>query len=1212
MASASDRNLIVGLLAFQLDLVSKDDLVVAMGKWATEKSKTLEDVFLDSQLIDVQTHQLLAALVQKRLASSAQESGSLLKSSADVDSVRDDLRRLDDAEIDQSLSSILPDKLSTRQDAGREQTAGLDEPTSLETLDSGQGITSEEYRYRVLRPHAKGGLGEVSIAMDAELNRQVALKQMQSRYADDSEARQRFIVEAEITGSLEHPGVVPVYGLGRYADGRPYYAMRFIRGESLREACDRYHRKFGTTQHTTDQSLELRRLLNAFRDVCQTMEYAHRSSVVHRDLKPDNIMLGPFGETLVVDWGLAKTKDSDNAFASQAAPGSSRDSRSAVTATAMGSVVGTPAFMSPEQAKGLIDRISPVSDVYSLGATLYYVICGRSPFGVSPDADKSSAEVGKVLQRVGRGEFVRPRDVDPSIPKPLAAICLKAMALDPAQRYQSSARLGDDIERYLADEPILALADSAVVRLRRWMRNHQTLTITAGSLIAAATIGLFVFSSLLAAKQQELERTNQELILAEREAHTSAQQAEQRRVEAENQQQRAEVARQQAELARRQAEQSEASEQDAKADVLAFTDFLVNNILAAARPKDVSGGLGINVSVVDAIQAAEVNLKQVFKDRPSAEAIARQGIGDTWYSLGEYQRALDQFTQAEQLFQQVSGSDHLNTITARSAVALALSQLGKFEEAIKLQREMTQTLESLLGGDAKETLTARNNLALSLIEEGQYEQAISMLQEVFETSRKNHGAQDPTTLRCMNNYADALRYSPNDRRQEAIELLQQLIDISRTVMGSSHPDTLKATNNLATLYEEIGHSDQAIALLEQTIEYMTQELGTDHPTTLVTKTNLAFTNVQAGHYQAAIELLTNVVEQSSVKLTPDHPSTLNAMDILASTFDAAGQLDQAIELYQLVLDGRARVLGVSHGDTLTTKNNLAMALLAAGDATTAVPLFESVLAERRNVLAPSADELVLSIGNLAAAYIAVGQAAKALPLYQELVDKLDADSDLQTKWRVNSNLADAYMRTDQPELAIQVWEPVLLDMERNLEPGNPNLETVRQGVAIAKLRMEEFETASAMFRRAVQRQRESYAQSNAERDRSMLRGLLVYLALCQIECGEFEAAESSARESAEIAHDMLPDDWRRFNAESILGHALLKQGQAEQAKTLIESAHAALLERQDLLPDDLLREFLVPSFDRIIQLYEAIPDPAKTERFKAEKAEFMKGLGPRA
>ena len=161
-------------------------------------------------------------------------------------------------------------------------------------------------RFRILRPHARGGLGEVFVAQDEELHREVALKEIQERHADHPESRARFLLEAEITGGLEHPGIVPVYGLGQYADGRPFYAMRFIKGDSLKDAIERFHKEDARRRAASERSLELRKLLGRFVDVCDAIAYAHSRGVLHRDLKPGNVMLGKYGETLVVDWGLAK------------------------------------------------------------------------------------------------------------------------------------------------------------------------------------------------------------------------------------------------------------------------------------------------------------------------------------------------------------------------------------------------------------------------------------------------------------------------------------------------------------------------------------------------------------------------------------------------------------------------------------------------------------------------------------------------------------------------------------------------------------------------------------------------------------------------------------------------------------------------------------------------------------------------------------------
>jgi serine/threonine-protein kinase len=322
------------------------------------------------------------------------------------------------------------------------------------------------------------------VARDEELGREVALKEIQSRHADDPASRSRFLVEAEVTGRLEHPGVVPVYGLGAYPDGRLYYAMRFVGGETLQAAIGRLHEG----GKAAARPLELRLLLRRFLDVCNAVAYAHSRGVIHRDLKPANILLGPFGETLVVDWGLAKVVGTADV------PG---DSCGAVrlsadpSATHGGSILGTPAYMSSEQASGDTDGTGPASDVYSLGATLYCLLTGQAPF---PGRDASL-----VLSAVRRGDFLPPRKVAPWLPRALEAVCLRAMALRPGDRYASARALADDLEHWLADEPVAAYREPPLARLRRWGRRHRTLAAGFGAAVVVAAVSLGVAAVVLAA-----------------------------------------------------------------------------------------------------------------------------------------------------------------------------------------------------------------------------------------------------------------------------------------------------------------------------------------------------------------------------------------------------------------------------------------------------------------------------------------------------------------------------------------------------------------------------------------------------------------------------------------------------------------------------------------------------------------------------------------
>ena len=271
------------------------------------------------------------------------------------------------------------------------------------------------------------------MALDDELHREVALEELQESRAKSPLHQARFVREAEITGSLEHPGIVPVYGLGRHPDGRPFYAMRFVHGESLAVAVERLH----ATEFADlgKYEIELRKLLRRFLDVCNAVAYAHSRGVIHRDLKPENVMLGPFGETLVVDWGVAKVVGRSESAAGELESGA-RIEENALYQTLPGSVVGTASFMSPEQAEGRHRAVGPTSDIYSL-ATLYKILTGKVPFEATANSD--------LLKRISA--VIRPAaHARPESAASIDTVCLKAMAVQSEDRYPSARALAEDIE----------------------------------------------------------------------------------------------------------------------------------------------------------------------------------------------------------------------------------------------------------------------------------------------------------------------------------------------------------------------------------------------------------------------------------------------------------------------------------------------------------------------------------------------------------------------------------------------------------------------------------------------------------------------------------------------------------------------------------------------------------------------------------------------
>jgi eukaryotic-like serine/threonine-protein kinase len=477
-----DRNLLFGVLALQMDFISREALVAAVTAWTSDRSKPLDRILVGQGALTESRRTLLEALVSEHLKAHDEDPQQSLASIQVLKTLRGALDEVDDPELRATLEH---------------STESTDSGPAL-TIDLGSR-TSDGLRFQILRPHARGGIGLVSVALDTELNREVALKEIHIEQADDTASRARFVLEAEVTGRLEHPGVVPVYGLGSNSAGRPYYAMRLIKGDSLKEAIARFHVE-------GEQPLALRGLLNRFIDVCNAVAYAHSRGILHRDLKPANVMLGPYGETLVVDWGLAKVigrPEIDRASLPEVTlhpvglgSGSSE--------TMPGSTVGTPAYMSPEQAEGRLDALGPASDVYSLGATLYCLLTGRPPF--------EGTDVVAILRQVQKGEYPAPRSINWRIPRALESVCQKAMSLRPDDRYSSARSLAEDLEHWLADEPVTPYREPVPMRMARWGRRHRPLVAGATALLLTMLVALVAGVILLG---QAGARTEQQRLRAE-------------------------------------------------------------------------------------------------------------------------------------------------------------------------------------------------------------------------------------------------------------------------------------------------------------------------------------------------------------------------------------------------------------------------------------------------------------------------------------------------------------------------------------------------------------------------------------------------------------------------------------------------------------------------------------------------------------------------
>jgi serine/threonine protein kinase/Flp pilus assembly protein TadD len=402
--------------------------------------------------------------------------------------------------------------LGTQRRAGGD-TGGLDGGQSPEAPELQEG------RYLLKQFHAKGGMGEIWAAEDITVGRRVAVKKMRGQ--PRPEQKDEFLREAQITGQLEHPGIVPVHELGEDENGQPFYVMKFIQGRTLTSLIEDYHARPGTPpsaggQEAVPREVQGLRLLQIFLNLCQTVAFAHAQGVIHRDLKPDNVLVGAYGETLLVDWGLAKPLGQAD---TPGMVGHVRYSYSGESLNTLdGAIKGTPSYMSPEVAEGNVAEVDQASDIYLLGGTLYHILTGKRP--------REAKKVREFIELARKQPPTPPREIDRTIPKALDAICRKAMAHRKPDRYVSAGALAEDVQRYLAGEPVTAYRENLWERAGRWVKRHRVaLGRTAAALLVLGLVLFGVNELQKAEARREADRVeNERRLKREQEARARAEQ----------------------------------------------------------------------------------------------------------------------------------------------------------------------------------------------------------------------------------------------------------------------------------------------------------------------------------------------------------------------------------------------------------------------------------------------------------------------------------------------------------------------------------------------------------------------------------------------------------------------------------------------------------------------------------------------------------------
>jgi non-specific serine/threonine protein kinase/serine/threonine-protein kinase len=710
--------------------------------------------------------------------------------------------------------------------------------------------------------------------------------------------------------------------------------MRFIKGDNLKEAIRRFHEAEKPGRDPGERTLALRQLLRRFVDVCNAVAYAHHRGVLHRDLKPGNVMVGKYGETLIVDWGLAKPIGRSDLTRTPEESTLQPSAGSDWVETVLGTVIGTPAYMSPEQAAGRLDRLGPASDIYSLGATLYALLTGNAPFA-GPDQ-------GALLQQVQRGAWRPPRQVKANTPAALNAICCKAMALQPEDRYATALALAADVEHWLADEPVSAHRESWPTRTGRWLRRHRPLVAGAAALLLAAV----PLSLIIAVNREQARR---------------------------------EIAKQK-DIA--QANEKTANERDA--ETKAVLEFVENRVFAAARPEGLEGGLGHAVTLRQAVEAALPFVAKSFTDQPLIEARLRLTLGLSFWYLGDAKVAAEQYEAARALYARHRDSDHPNTLMSMMGLANSYYALGRYADALKHREETLALMQAKLGPDHPDTLSSMTNLAGSYCALGRHADALKLYEETLALQKAKLGPDHPNTLMSMMGLASS--YAALGRHTDALKLREETLALQKAKLGPDHPDTLMSMMGLADSYYVLGRYADALKLFEQTLALQKAKLGPDHPDTLGSVVNLAVSYAHLGRHTDAVKLYEETLPIMKAKM-PDHPFTFICMNGLASSYAKLGRDAEALKLYEETLALRKAKLGPDHPNTLTSMYNLGNSYAALGRYADALKLYEQTVALQKAKLGPNHPNTLLSMCGVAASLVKLGRGAQAVPIIDDCVQR---------------------------------------------------------------------------------------------------------------------------------------------------------------------------------------------------------------------------------
>ena len=730
------------------------------------------------------------------------------------------------------------------------------------TISPAEAAVAAIGHYNLLQKIGEGGMGEVWLAEQREpVRRRVALKLIKAGM-NTREVIARFESERQALALMDHPAICKVLEAGLTPQGTPYFVMEYVPGVPITTYCDNHR-------------LSVRERLDLFIQVCQGVQHAHQKGIIHRDLKPSNILVAEVdgrGSPKIIDFGVAKALaqnlTADPVF------------------TRVGTMIGTPEYMSPEQALSSGEDVDTRTDIYSLGVIFYEFLAGTTPLELrkitfeeflrklrEDDPPKPSTRV-RTQDPAGSIQIARNRKTEPvalsrQLRGDLDSIALKALEKERARRYESAADMSADIGRHLRNEVVLAAPPSVAYRARKFGRRHR---------VGLATVSVFILmlSGATAISIRQSLRANRAAAVAQ-----------------------------------------------------AVDDFLQQDLLAqasTAKQLDTKSKPDPDLKVRTALDRAASRISGKFEGQPEVEAAVRDTIGRTYLDLGAYSEARAQLERALDLRRQTLGRKNPKTLDTANRLGRADQLLGQYPAAEALLNETLRMQREVLGPEHPETLSSANVLGLVYNDQGNYARAEPLFSGLLPSLRRVLGPEHPATLHTMNNLANV--YLAQGKYPQAESAYSEALEIRRRVSGREHPDTLMVMSNLETVYQAEGKYAQAEALGRETLETARRSLGPRHAITIVCKSNLAFAYLSEAKYAEGESLLSEAIEEYRQVFGPDHPYTLTAIDSFRAECQLRGDFGRAETYAAQILAARRNSLGSENPDTITSAADLALAYVS--------------------------------------------------------------------------------------------------------------------------------------------------------------------------------------------------------------------------------------------------------------------------------------------